>query len=1167
MKKRTSKLLSLLLTLTMVLGMLPFMSTPAPALAANMIDCYWRGAKFTNSSGAVLADEDGYYLADGISSVDWTFEAEKEHAYGHVFASHLSVSEYSENPRAYLFANEGCTVPFQTVPVSGNTYYVRFQCLIHTSDENITLYQRLNDSNTTLAIPGCTTTFVNSRHIRHWDIKDVENRVTDIYWVYELTFRVTQGYTLEEVTASAAGVLMDTTGKVRLKEYQYDLTWKAGYAPSYVGYVYPYLHTDPECTQTLSKMPEPDGKYYVPLTFYNTQANDTTINFNLISQATLNIPDFSVSKKSIRTFRYLSQDRVEILFEVQRDPYVIEKVEANAKQLKKDSQGKYYFSYCAATLTWKDDNSSSYLFNGDAYLYRDEECLNNPFLMELRPNESGYASLVIRNAVAGNHGIDFSQISPDSTLSLLPGYTATFVKSVPYLGTDGMDAVRVIFRVTRGDEYILRRIDATSTGVKKHSDGTPYLDGLSYTFTWKDNKSPALFGDDYGAPRFYTDADCTNQVTTDLTVGTNYYVPLTFYNPVEYDHSIDFSQIGSLSTLTIPGCRAAFYKIIPFVDSEHCDSVKVVFQVTKLPPPAAEYVLEKFDRTSSGVISSYDKYLVNEGVETLTWVNDDVPSSIVKNSTLYLFTDAACTTFLNTKPVVGQPYYVRFTICNGKKNDHSIDFSQISSATLTIPLYDVILHSVETYEETNNRDAVRIIFKLTKHPYTLEKITPTATGVAQRNGANYYLSGYSTSLVWKDDVAPPRDFYPLDDDNYLYIDEDCDTRLTTEPEAGTSYYVRCGVWHWNDTEYDYSIDMDRISETTTLTLPGYSVAFHKVGLYEDASSGRVERFIIFKVSFHALERIDVTATGVNYYGGGINALDGCRVKYTWANGALPFGFSSDSEIYVGDFLCIDEDCTASLEGEPLDGETYYWSFRTGARVDNDHSIDFSRISPDSTLTVPGYIATFHKSETYVSPYSNSGMVRVIFKLTKDGGNPQTGVFVDVAEDTYYFDAVEWAVKEGITSGTGNGTTFSPDMICTRAQVVTFLWRAKGSPEPQSSGNPFVDVKTGSYYHKAVLWAVEQGITNGTGNGTTFSPDMECTRAQVATFLWRTVGKPDVGNKTHPFRDIEAGSYYYDAVLWAVEAGVTNGTGDGTTFSPNKSCSRSEIVTFLYRALK
>ncbi|MBE6932859.1 MAG: hypothetical protein E7464_05735 [Ruminococcaceae bacterium] len=178
----------------------------------------------------------------------------------------------------------------------------------------------------------------------------------------------------------------------------------------------------------------------------------------------------------------------------------------------------------------------------------------------------------------------------------------------------------------------------------------------------------------------------------------------------------------------------------------------------------------------------------------------------------------------------------------------------------------------------------------------------------------------------------------------------------------------------------------------------------------------------------------------------------------------------------------------------------------------------------------------------------------------------THSFVDVPAGAFYENPVLWAVAKGITSGTSDGSTFSPNMICTRAQVVTFLWRAAGSPEPISTANPFTDIVEGSYYYKAVLWAVENEITSGTGNGTTFSPDMECTRAQVATFLWRTAGKPAAESSTHPFRDILAGSYYYDAVLWAVEAGVTNGTGDGSTFSPDKSCTRAEIVTFLHRAI-
>ncbi|MBE6932816.1 MAG: hypothetical protein E7464_05515 [Ruminococcaceae bacterium] len=180
------------------------------------------------------------------------------------------------------------------------------------------------------------------------------------------------------------------------------------------------------------------------------------------------------------------------------------------------------------------------------------------------------------------------------------------------------------------------------------------------------------------------------------------------------------------------------------------------------------------------------------------------------------------------------------------------------------------------------------------------------------------------------------------------------------------------------------------------------------------------------------------------------------------------------------------------------------------------------------------------------------------------GQPASNPFTDVKAGAYYYDPVLWAVNEGITTGTGNGTTFSPDMNCTRAQVVTFLWRAAGSPKPTSSYNPFRDVKAGAYYYDAVLWAVEKGITTGTGNGTTFSPDMSCTRSQVVTFLHRSAGTPAPTSSRNPFRDVASNAYYYNAVLWAVEKGITTGTGDGTTFTPEMVCSRGQIVTFLYR---
>ncbi len=175
-------------------------------------------------------------------------------------------------------------------------------------------------------------------------------------------------------------------------------------------------------------------------------------------------------------------------------------------------------------------------------------------------------------------------------------------------------------------------------------------------------------------------------------------------------------------------------------------------------------------------------------------------------------------------------------------------------------------------------------------------------------------------------------------------------------------------------------------------------------------------------------------------------------------------------------------------------------------------------------------------------------------------DPEPLPFVDVPDDAYYRDAVSWAVANGVTNGT-SGTTFSPYNPCTRAQMVTFLWRSVGSPAPSGESNPFVDVSEGAYYYDAVLWAVEQGITNGT-SGTTFSPNATVTRGQTVTFLWRHAGSPDVSGSS--FTDVAADAYYSTAVAWAAREGITSGT-TATTFSPYDPCTRAQIVTFLYRA--
>ena len=223
------------------------------------------------------------------------------------------------------------------------------------------------------------------------------------------------------------------------------------------------------------------------------------------------------------------------------------------------------------------------------------------------------------------------------------------------------------------------------------------------------------------------------------------------------------------------------------------------------------------------------------------------------------------------------------------------------------------------------------------------------------------------------------------------------------------------------------------------------------------------------------------------------------------------------------------------------------------------------ITPDKSYAVSN-VKIDGKSIGAVKSYTFENVrrphtIEVIFM--KANGNPQTGVFVDVATGSYYEDAVDWAVGNGITQGT-DATHFSPDGICTRAQAVTFLWRAAGSPKPETRTMPFTDVPAGSYYYDAVLWAVENDITKGTSD-TTFSPNMTCTRAQIVAFLWRSEKSPAAGT-ANPFADVKSTAYYADAVLWAVKENITRGTTN-TTFSPNADCTRSQIVTFLWRCKK
>lgn len=204
-----------------------------------------------------------------------------------------------------------------------------------------------------------------------------------------------------------------------------------------------------------------------------------------------------------------------------------------------------------------------------------------------------------------------------------------------------------------------------------------------------------------------------------------------------------------------------------------------------------------------------------------------------------------------------------------------------------------------------------------------------------------------------------------------------------------------------------------------------------------------------------------------------------------------------------------------------------------------------------------------KDNKFTMPAGNVEVKAIFEKNATPPPGPAVNPFVDVPAGSFYYDAVLWAVEKGVTTGT-SATTFEPDGSCTRAQAVTFLWRVAGCPAPKSAAMPFTDVKAGSFYYDAVLWAVENGITKGTSE-TTFEPEADCTRAQIVTLIWRAQKTPAAGTD-NPFNDVKAGSFYETAVLWAVKAGVTKGTS-AVTFEPEGICTRAQIVTLIWRCMK
>lgn len=279
------------------------------------------------------------------------------------------------------------------------------------------------------------------------------------------------------------------------------------------------------------------------------------------------------------------------------------------------------------------------------------------------------------------------------------------------------------------------------------------------------------------------------------------------------------------------------------------------------------------------------------------------------------------------------------------------------------------------------------------------------------------------------------------------------------------------------------------------------------------------------------------------------------------------GYSSN---YTIDYVTFDQSAVSAVNEGSL--YTYYNGYNYGGSIKTTDKFYYSATASQNALSDVAFLASRYAKtgETVYIPFT----IYARYGTTGTGTRQLTGTvaikigqtmnFIDVKTTDYFYNSVKWAVNKGVTTGTSS-TTFSPYNPCKRAEIVTFLWRAAGSPEPTTTRNPFRDVTavTHSSYYKAILWASQKGITSGTST-TAFSPDQVCTRAQIVTFLYRYAGQPS-GYYSNPFKDVSATSEasYYNAVLWAVGKGITTGTS-ATTFSPYASCNRAEAVTFLYR---
>lgn len=446
---------------------------------------------------------------------------------------------------------------------------------------------------------------------------------------------------------------------------------------------------------------------------------------------------------------------------------------------------------------------------------------------------------------------------------------------------------------------------------------------------------------------------------------------------------------------------------------------------------------------------------------------------------------------------------------------------------------------------------------LTLSPYTISKLCTETEATTETLPSDFFLAGETeTGFSIALSVRNVLDIFAKEPE--VVSGENKITYQLNGKVGEASYFVTVTpVSHnYNVGEYDLKIETyDRTNISGSISFPDGSAVYTGTGIkYENATISGYSGTLRYGYTPNA-------STGASLDASGLPLTVGTYTVAVTFNSDASFGYKT---------------ATFTITKATPTGTPGYTKLESSGKTLADAKLNVGTIRPAGTIAwdLPlttvledgkAYAWTFTPNDTHnytiltgtLVPYVDDGMDYIPGVI---GGNTGSFNFHDVSRLDYFYDAVKWAAENGIASGTGR-YTFSPNAVCTRAQTVTFLWRAAGSPLPRYRVCPFTDVQPSDYYYNAVLWAVEQGITTGL-NATTFGPDVTVTRGQVATFLYRaaSAAKPSTFN---PFTDVKTTAYNYNAILWAYDNRITTGTSD-TTFSPDAYCTRAQIVTFLYR---